>query len=98
MVFLAKPNEMNRNWEFGNRVIYSYIQKISELEKHTSIIKKKKQKHDKIVLSAKSKLNRIVVLIFEGLIHLVISHDELVLINNVIKEFAEIKEIKNLKT
>ena len=56
-------------------------------------------KHDKIVLLAKSKLNSIEVLISKALTNSVISHDEFVLINNVLKEYEEIKEeIKNLKT
>ena len=68
------------------------------IKKYKPIIKKKK-KHDKIVLSAKSKLSRIEVLISEALIDSVISHDELFLINNVLKEYDEIKEeIKNLKS
>ena len=57
-----------------------------------------KKKHDKIVLLAKSKLNRIKVLISKTLIDSVISHDEFVLINNVLKEYYKMKEkIKNLK-
>ena len=69
------------------------------IKKYQSIIKKKKKKHNKIVLLAKSKLNRIKVLISEALIHSVISHDEFVTINNVLKEYYEMKEeIKNLKT
>ena len=67
------------------------------IKKYESIIKKKK--HDKIVLLAKSKLNSIEVLISKALIDSVISHDEFVLINNLLKEYKEIKEeIKNLKT
>ena len=47
---------------------------------------------------AKSKLNRIEVLISKALIDSVISHNEFVLTNNVIKEYEEIKEeIKNSK-
>ena len=66
-------------------------------KKYKSIIKKKK-KHDKIVLLAKSKLNRIEVLISKTLIDSVISHDEFVLINNVLKEYNKMKEeIKKLK-
>ena len=62
-------------------------------------MKKKKKKHDKIVLLAKSKLNSIEVLISKALIDSNISHDELVLINNVLKEYDDIKqELKNLKT
>ena len=57
-----------------------------------SMIKKKKKKHDKIILSAKSKLNSIEVLISKTLIDSNISHDEFVLINNVLKEFDDTKE------
>ena len=51
--------------------------------------------HDKIVLLGKSKLSSIKVFIFKALIHSNISHDEFVLINNVLKKYeymmAEIK-------
>ena len=47
----------------------------------------------------KSKLNSIEVLISKALLDSVISHDEFVLINDVLKEYKEMKEgIKNLKT
>ena len=47
----------------------------------------------------KSKLNRIEILISKALIDLNISHDEFVLINNILKEYNKMKEeIKNLKT
>ena len=53
-------------------------------------------KHYKIVLLAKSPLNRINVLISRALNDSNISHDEFVLINNVLKEFCDMKEeIKN---
>ena len=42
-------------------------------------------KDDKMVLLAKSTLNSIEVLISKALIDSVISHDELVLINNMLK-------------
>ena len=45
-----------------------------------------------MILLAKTKLNRIEVLISKALIDLNISHDELVLINNVRKEFYDTKE------
>ena len=61
------------------------------IKRYRSIIKKKK-KHDKIVLLGKSKLNRIEVVISKALIDLNISHDELVLINNILKEFYDTKE------
>ena len=66
------------------------------IKKYKSIIKKNKKKPDEIVLSAKSKLNSIQVLISKALIDSVISHDELVLINNVLKEYVKMEEeIKN---
>ena len=56
------------------------------IKKHKSITQEKKQKHDKIVMLAKSKLNSIDVVISKALIDSVISHDEFVLINNVLKQ------------
>ena len=57
-----------------------------------SIIKKKKKKHDKIVLLAKTKLNTIEVLISKVLIGLYISHYEFVSVNNVLKEYDDMKK------
>ena len=62
------------------------------IEKYKSKIKKKKNKHDRIVLIAKRKLNSIEVLIAKALIDSNISHDELVLVNNALKEFYDMKE------
>ena len=62
------------------------------IKKYKSITKKKKKKHDKIVLLAKSKLNSIEVLISKALIDSSISHDELVLKNNVLKEYNGMKK------
>ena len=63
------------------------------------MIKKKKKKHDKILLFAKSKLNSIEILISKVLIDSVISHDEFVLTNNVLRKYNEMEEeLKNLKT
>ena len=45
-----------------------------------------------MVLFAKSKLNNIAVLISKALIDSNISHDEFILINNVLKEFYDMKE------
>ena len=56
------------------------------IKKYKSIIKKKEKKHDKIVLPAKFKLNKIEALILKALIDSNISHDEVVSINNVLKE------------
>ena len=68
------------------------------IKKYKSIIKKKRKKHDKIVLLAKSKLNSTEVLVFKVLINSNNSHDEFVLINNVLNEFYNLKEeAKNSK-
>ena len=67
------------------------------IKKYKSIIKKKKKKHNKIVLLAKVELCSIEVLISKALIDSDISHDEFVLINNVLKDYYDMKEqIKNL--
>ena len=48
---------------------------------------------------AKSKLNRIEVLFSKGLIDSNITHDEFGLMNNVLKEYDDMKEeIKNINT
>ena len=65
-------------------------------KKYKSIIKKKTKKHDKIVLLAKSKLNSIEVLISKALLDSGISHDELVLINNVLKDWIRNQKFKDL--
>ena len=70
------------------------------IEKYKSITMKKKKKHDKIVFLAKSELNSIELnsLISKALKNSNISHDEFVLINNVLKEYDNMKEeIKDLK-
>ena len=64
----------------------------AEFKKYKSIIKKKTKKHDKRALLAKPKLNSIEVFISKALIDSNISHDKFVLINNVLKEFYDIKE------
>ena len=58
----------------------------AEIKKYKSIINEKKKKHDTIVLLAESKLNSIEVLISY------ISHNEFVLVNNVLREYFEMKE------
>ena len=70
------------------------------IKSYMSIIKKNiKQQNDKIVFLAKYKLNSIEVLNSKDLIDSVITHDEFVLINNVMEEYNKMKEeIKNLKT
>ena len=68
--------------------------KTAGIEKYKTIIKKKKKKHDKIVLLAKSKLSRIGIIVSKALINSVISHDELVSINNVLKQYDEMKKLK----
>ena len=65
---------------------------IAGIKNYKSIINKKKKKHDKIVLLAKSKLNNIEVLISKVLINSNISHYKFILINNVLKEYGDMKE------
>ena len=68
----------------------------ARIKYYKSKIKKKKKEHDKIVFLAKSKLHRVEVLISKALINSDVSHDEIALINNVLKEFYDMKEeIKN---
>ena len=65
------------------------------IKRYKSIIKKRK-KHNKIVSLAKSKLNIIEVSISSALINSNVSHDEVVLINNVLQELYDMKdEIEN---
>ena len=59
----------------------------------------KERKYGKLELLAKSKLSNMKVLICKALIDLIISHDEFVLLNNVLKEHDDMKdEIKDWKT
>ena len=64
------------------------------IKKYKTLIKKKRKRYDKIVLLAKSKLNNIEVLISKALIDWNISHDEFVLINNVLKDMIGKKKSK----
>ena len=50
--------------------------------------KKKKKKHDKIVLLAKSKLDSIEVLSSKVLVDSNISHDQFILIHNLLRKFV----------
>ena len=59
-------------------------------------MRKKKKKHDKIKFLPRTKINTIEVLISKDLINSYISHDEVVLVNNLLREYDNIKEaIKN---
>ena len=89
----------NTNSAIGLKIclITERIEKYKSI--HKSIIKKKKKKHYKIVLLATSKLNSIEVLISKALITWITCHDEFGLINDVLKQYNEIKEeMQNLKT
>ena len=61
------------------------------IKKYKLIIKKKKDKHDEIVLR-KIKLDTIEVLICKSLIESYISHQEFFSVNNVLREYYEVKE------
>ena len=69
---------------------------IAGIKKYKAIIRKKKKTHDNIVLLEKDNLNTIGVLIFKAFTDSYISHDKFVSINNVLREYNEIKEeLKN---
>ena len=63
------------------------------IKTYKSVIKKKKKKkHDKTASLAIFKLNSIKALISKTLIDSNISHDEFILIYNVMKDFYDMKE------
>ena len=62
------------------------------IKKFKLIIKKKTKKHEEIGLLAKSKWNSVEVLISKALIDSNIIHNEFVSINNVLKEFHDMKD------
>ena len=59
---------------------------------YKSIIEKNRNRYDKIALLAKTKWNTINVLIYKALLDSDISHDEFVLVNNVLKKYNDMKE------
>ena len=61
------------------------------IKKYKSIIKKKR-KHDKILLLGRDNLNTIEVLISKALIDSYINHDKFVSVNNVLREYFEMKK------
>ena len=72
---------------------------IAGIKKYKSIVKKKKKKRDKISVVGKDKLNNIEVSISKALIDSYISHNEFVLVNNVLRECYEMKkEMKSIES
>ena len=69
---------------------------ITGIKTYKSIIEKKRKKHDKIVLLEKDKLNTIEVLISKSLIDSYISHEKLVSVKIVLREYNEMKERKKI--
>ena len=70
-----------------------------EFKSISQLSRKRKKKHEKIVLLGKDKLNRIEILISKAIIDSYICHDEFVSVNNVLRQYYEIKnEIKSPKT
>ena len=55
-------------------------------------MRKKKKKQDKIKFLPRTKINTIEVLISKDLINSYISHDEVVLVNNLLREYDNIKK------
>ena len=70
---------------------------IAGIKKYKSIINKRK-KHDESVFLVKDKLNAIEVLISKSLIDPYIIHDKFVSVNNMIREYNEMKEKKEIKS
>ena len=76
-----------------------FITITAAIKKYKSFIKKKKKNHDKIVFLGKDNLNTIEVLVSKALVDSYISHDRFVSVNNILREYNEIKEeIKNRET
>ena len=65
--------------------------KTAGIKTYKSITRKKKKKQHKIVFLAKTNLNSRQVLISNALIDCNISHDEIVLLNNLLKEYDNMK-------
>ena len=66
------------------------------INNYKSIIKKKNKNHDEIVLLGKPKFDTTELLISRVLIDSCISHEEIPLVNNVLREYNEMKEkLKN---
>ena len=61
------------------------------IKKYKSVVKKKKKEHDKIILLAKVKLNSIEFLTSKASIDSYISHNELVIMNNGLREYYVMK-------
>ena len=95
-----------KSYRFGKVIIpFLKIGTLRVTKSHVSLFPKKWAGNSKfrglahglIVLLAKSKLNSIDFLISNALIESVVTYDELVVINNALKEYNKMKEkIKNL--
>ena len=90
-IVIETPNYIKNLFELL-RWLYEFLLLLLCLVFHMSLIKEKKKKHDKIVLLVKSKLVNIEVLVCRALIDSNISHDEFVLISNVLKEYEKMKK------
>ena len=90
-IVIETPNYIKNLFELL-RWLYEFLLLLLCLVFHKSLIKEKKKKHDKIVLLVKSKLVNIEVLVCRALIDSNISHDEFVLISNVLKEYEKMKK------
>ena len=71
---------------------------IAAIKKYKSIIKKKKKKHNKIVLLGKNMLSIVEFLISKSLSDSYLSHEEFVSVNNVLREYYEMKKKKSKKS
>ena len=65
---------------------------IEGIKKYQLIINRHKKKYGKVVFLGKDKLKSIELLISNAIIDSYISHDEFVSVNNMLREYDEIKE------
>ena len=61
-------------------------------ENYKSIIKNKREKHDEIVLLTKTKLKTTEILSSRALIDSFIIHDKFALVNNLLRDYNDMKE------
>ena len=73
-------------------VVIKLCEITAEIQNYKPIIKKKRRSMIKTVLLWKVKLNAIGVLISKALINSYLSHDKIVSVNNVLREYNEIEK------
>ena len=84
----------DRNYEFWSR--YKNLKITAGIKNLSVSYQEKKKKHEKIVLLVKKEINTIKIIISKVLVDSYISYDKFVSVNNVSREYNEMKqEMKN---